>query len=281
MDSMEPSSPPVWRHALSLTFLLTFVLTACSGGSRPQKPSVSAAPSVEPTGPVTPTGTYTDLHWPAGEYSAFEWTLRVERDPSPAGYFWAHQFHFAGGDGGYLGLQTLGGDPAKAPGKVAIFSIWNALGAEGPGYSGPFGGEGTGYTARIYYPWIEGRDYRLRIEQAEPAAAEGAWAAWVKDEVTGREEFVGRIRVPGRWGPLSATSVMWTERYAGEASSCDDLGHSIVSFTSPTADGGRVAPAGTTNHLAEPPGSCRNSDITNVAGEMRHQMGITRPGHSQ
>lgn len=95
----------------------------------------------------------------------------------------------------------------------------------------------------------------------------------MKDEVTGREELVGRIRVPGNWGLLSTTSVMWTERYAGEAKTCDDLGHSQVTFSAPTADGGRVAPAGTTNHLAEPPGSCRNSDITDLPGGVRHRMG--------
>ena len=218
---------------------------------------------------MTPTGTYTDLHWPPGSYSSFEWTLRVERDPSPVGYFWAYQFHFDGGDTGYLGLQTLGGDPAKAPGKVAIFSIWNALGAEGPGFSGPFGGEGTGYTARIYYPWIEGRDYRLRVEQSRAAA----WDAWVRDEVTGTEEFVGRILVPAQWGLLSATSAMWTERYAGEATTCDALGFSQVRFVSPTANGG-LAPVGTINHLGDPPGSCRNSRITDTADGVRHQMGI-------
>jgi hypothetical protein len=222
---------------------------------------------------VTPTGTYSDVHWPAGAHESFEWTLRVEHDPSPAGYFWAHQFHFEGGEGGYLGLQTLGGDPAKAPGRVAIFSIWSALGAEGPGYSGPFGGEGTGYTARIDYPWTEGRAYRLRIGRIEEPPRNAGWGAWVKDEVTGDEEFVGRIRVPAEWGLLSANSVLWTERYSGEAASCNELGFSQVSFLSLRADGAR-APAATTNHLGEPPGSCRNSRVTEVAGGVRHQVGI-------
>jgi hypothetical protein len=233
------------------------------------------------TGPVTPTGTYTDLHWPEGAYESFEWTLRVERDPGPAGYFWAHQFFFVGGEGGYIGLQTLGGDPAKPPGKVAIFSIWSALGAGGPGYSGPFGGEGTGYTARIDYPWIEGRDYRLRIAQVEPPGDHAAWGAWVRDEVTGHEDFVGRIRVPANWGLLAATSAMWTERYTGEARSCNDLGFSEASFLSPKADGGLTEPVRTHNHLGEPPGTCRNSNVSDVAGGVRHQMGIPEAGQSR
>jgi hypothetical protein len=254
------------RCALSITLGLTLAVVACSDGSSAPKPSGLV---------VTPTGTYTDLQWPPGTYSSFEWTLRVQRDPSPAGYFWAHQFHFAEGDGGYLGLQTLGGDPAKPPGKVAIFSIWNALSADGPGYSGPFGGEGSGYTARIDYPWTVGRDYRLRIQRIDPAGEEAGWGAWVRDEVTQHEELVGRIKVPGHWGLLSSTSILWTERYAGEASSCSDLGFSEVSFTSPKANNGAVVPSGTKNHLSDPPGSCRNSKIEDLSSGVRHQMGKT------
>lgn len=249
-------------------------LAGCSGERPRETPSPAAPAAPGTTPPPSPSGTYTDIQWPPGTYSSFEWTLRIERDPSPAGYFWAHQVQFADGDGGYLGLQTLGGDPQEIPGKVAIFSIWNALGAEGPGYSATFGGEGTGYTARIEYPWIVARDYRLRIQRGESSGNEAWWSAWVRDEVSRREELVGRIKVPAQWGLLSAASVLWTERYAGDAATCADLGFSDVTFTSLRAGDGSVVPARTRNHLSDPLGSCRNSKITDVRQGVGHRVGI-------
>ena len=77
------------------------------------------------------TGTYTDWRWPDAPdgYTSFEWELTPRTDPSPDGYFWSHQFWLVGGEAGYVGLQTLGSEPT---GKIAIFSIWDAVTADGP-----------------------------------------------------------------------------------------------------------------------------------------------------
>src|SRR3954447_23606340 len=90
--------------------------------------------------PVRTTGTYTDWWWPPAPdgYQSFEWTVTPENDPTPDGYFWSHQFWLQGGEAGYCGIQTVGTEPT---GKIAIFSIWQAVGAEGPVYAQPFGGE--------------------------------------------------------------------------------------------------------------------------------------------
>ena len=42
-----------------------------------------------------------------------------------------------GGEAAYFGLQTRGAEPT---GKIAIFSVWGALDAEGPEHAAPFGG---------------------------------------------------------------------------------------------------------------------------------------------
>lgn len=221
--------------------------------------------------PVRPTGTYTDWHWPpAGDgYRSFEWALTPHTDPSPDGYFWSHQFWLLGGEAGYAGLQTRGSDPT---GKIAIFSVWGALAADGPAVAGAFAGEGTGQTARIPYPWEVGSTYRLRVT----ATGAGEWEGWVGDLASGREELIGRIAVPGTWGTLNEVSVVWTERYAGDLSSCADIRRSVVTFATPTADGGEVMPRWHRNHLAQPPG-CPGSSVTDVAGGVAHVMGADQP----
>ena len=82
-------------------------------------------------------------------------------------YFWAHQFQLVDGEGGYLGLQTKGNRADGSLGKMAIFSIWDAVEAEGAGPGGfgcvRFGGEGTGWSCRIPYHWVAGHAYRLRV----------------------------------------------------------------------------------------------------------------------
>lgn len=215
---------------------------------------------------VRPTGTYTDWHWPSAPagYARMEWEVVPETDPTPDGYFWSHQFGLVGGEAGYAGLQTLGSNPR---GKIAIFSIWQAEAAEGPVMAGPFGGEGTGQTARIPFDWEPNAAYRLWVA----AAGSATWEAGVADSRTGAEHLIGRIRVPATWAGLKDVSIMWTERYAGPLSVCSDIRHASARFTTPVADGS-VAPVSHHNHLGQPPG-CPGSDVVDIAGGVRHVMG--------
>lgn len=226
-----------------------------------------------------PQGTYTDWFWPpppvsadgrAG-YSSFEHVLLVEVDPGPeSAYFWAHQFVLIGGTGGYLGLQTKGRANGTW-GRIAIFSIWDAVAARG-GAPVRFSGEGAGWSCRIMYPWEIGRRYRLRIATHDRSW----WAASVRDEVTGVETEVGHIEVPHHWQRLDGWSVMWTEWYGGPLARCKDLPHSSVVFHTPSADDGRVVPDGSNDHLATGT-TCDNSLVERLAEGSRQRMGV-RPG---
>src|SRR5579862_648113 len=202
---------------------------------------------------VWPTGTYTDWQWPSAPrgYSRFDWDLCPQTDPSPVGYFWSHQFWLVGGEAGYVGLQTQGSEPT---GKIAIFSVWQATGADGPSYVAPFSGEGSGYTVRIPFEWRVGEIYRLSVGSAgeDGAGGAGRWTASVAAPGASAPEAIGTISVPPRWGGLRDQSVMWTERYAGPLASCDDLGYAVARFSTPVADGGVVGPVGHRNHLAVP-----------------------------
>ena len=163
------------------------------------------------------TGTYTDWRWPDAPdgYTSFEWELTPRTDPSPDGYFWSHQFWLVGGEAGYVGLQTLGSEPT---GKIAIFSIWDAVTADGPVYVSRFDGEGVGYSVRVPFDWEVGSTYELRVAAAGPHL----WEAFVG------ARLIGRIEVPARWRGLRDVSIMWTERYAGPVSSCADIAHSVA-----------------------------------------------------
>jgi hypothetical protein len=201
-------------------------------------------------------------------YKSFEHVVLPEVDPGPdATYFWAHQFRLIGGEGGYIGLQTKGNRADGSLGKMAIFSIWDAVEAEGPGTT-RFGGEGTGWSCRIPYQWQAGRAYGLRVY----TPGGGWWAGLIRDEATGEVHELGGIRVPGHWRNLDSWSVMWTEWYGGPLGSCNDLPYSSVVFGTPTAEAGEVKPAGSHSHFGD--GTCETSNIEALAGGVRHQMGM-------
>jgi hypothetical protein len=227
--------------------------------------------------PMSPQGTYTEWRWPPSTsfartllagYKSFEHVVIPEVDPGPDSmYFWAHQFRLIGGEGGYLGLQTKGNRVDGSLGKMAIFSIWNAVEAAGPGTT-RFSGEGSGWSCRIPYLWQPGRAYALKIA----SIGGNWWEAKVRDEVTGVISQIGGIRVPDHWRNLDSWSVMWTEYYGPPLDRCSDLAYSSVIFGTPLANDGEVKPAGSHSHLGE--GTCATSDIQTVAQGVRHQMGI-------
>jgi hypothetical protein len=210
--------------------------------------------------PAVSVGTYTTWSWAptATGYADVQWELEPRTDPSPVGYFWSHQVALVGGEAAYVGLQTVGWEPA---GKIAIFSVWGAIDAEGPEYVAPFGGEGTGMTVRIAYEWVPGRRERLAVR----ADGDGWWRAEVDDRL------IGRIRVDAKWRGLASTSIMWTERYSPPLRTCGDLGHAVAWFGMPSADGG-VVPLRHHNHIATIRG-CPGSSVRDVDGGVLHVMG--------
>lgn len=219
---------------------------------------------------ASPTGTYTDVALPDRPegYAELAWSITPRTDPSPDGYFWSHQFGLLGGEQGYAGLQTHNADLG---GKIAIFSIWAAWGADGPEWAAPFGGEGTGWSARIRYDWQVGATYRLAVAATGP----GRWTATVTDLTSGVTAEIGGIEVDPTWGLLADRSVMWSERYAGPLRTCADLRHAVCDFTDvvgTTVDGAALAAASLHDHLADPV-TCPNSRITPVPGGSRHEMG--------
>jgi hypothetical protein len=230
---------------------------------------------------VKPQGTYTFWRWPlaAAGSGSLEWDLSVLRDPGPTTYFWAHSWRFQGGDAGYFGLQAHDRRDDGSDGKLAVFSIWSAVGCEdNPGCHG--GVEGTPFwTCRLAYEWTAGRAYRLRVARTRP----GWWSASVTDRASGTETPVGSIRVPERWGGLDLAargSATWVEFYAANApggiAACDQVPHTRVRFGAPAADHGAVAVAGHANRLGS--GDRAGSWVADDGDGVIHEMGVPTAG---
>lgn len=225
-------------------------------------------PSYAATTTVAPTGTYTDWNWPGQNYTSFDWQVIPGIDQTgPDSYFFSHQFGLVNGNGGYSGLQ---GD---YNGKRAIFSLWDTMAAKGPEIAQPFGGEGIGYQTVIKYNWVVGRAYQFHV-QKEATDPDGIWwSSSVKDTVTGIVSPIGQIKVPLAWGGLSNFSIVWTERYGGQMATCNDIHHSLVTFSNFTANNGTVAPSSHYNHLSDPV-NCPGSQITDVRNGVKQEMGV-------
>jgi hypothetical protein len=220
---------------------------------------------------ITPGGmAYIWYSWPqlpiSGFYN-FDVLLTINVDPGvQSSYYWAHQFHFKNGDGGYMGLQTNGCMQGEWVGKMAIFSIWEALEAEpGPGASCEwFTGEGVGWSCRIPYEWVEGRTYRLRIWALGIDEQENEWwGAWIIDTSTSQETFIGKIKVPGSWQWLEDYSAVWVEYY-GQVNDCNSIPYAKARFEQPVADNGSFIPQDLTPAIGT---TCPNAQITFIENQ--------------
>jgi hypothetical protein len=228
---------------------------------------------------VTPGGmAYVWYDWPRplpvywngtqiGFYN-FDVLLTIDVDPgTSAYYYWAHQFHFNNGDGGYMGLQTNGSMQGRWVGKMAIFSIWQAKAAQpGPGAACErFTGEGEGWSCRMQYKWVQGHAYRLRLWElccADKPQQDEWWGAWIMDTTTGQEVFLGQIQVPSSWQWLD-WSVVWVEYY-GSVSDCSAIPYAKARFERPTADNGTFRPQNLTTDYGR---TCPNAKITPIGNQ--------------
>jgi len=227
--------------------------------------------------PEPPQGNLTPGHMAVGWYDwpwvsdkgfdNFEVLLTIDVDPGiQSAYYWAHQFGFKGGDIGYMGLQTNGHMQGQWVGKMAIFSIWDALDAEtGLGASCEwFTGEGEGWSCRKRYDWVEGRTYCLRIEAYGVDEQENMWwGGWIIDTSTSEEIFLGKIKVPASWKGLDTSSAVWVEYY-GKVLDCNSIPYAEAYFEQSIANDGSYSPKKITTVMGT---ICPNVNI-NLFGKM-------------
>ena len=209
---------------------------------------------------------------PDGHYNS-DVNLTIDEKPSNGSYYyWSKTFYFVDGEVGYIGLQSNGYMQSEGwVGKMAIFSIWNAVDSQAGenAICGKFSGEGEGLSCRMKYNWQIGHNYRLRIWKID----ESWWGAFIMDATTGNEVYLGQIKVSSSWKGLTNDFVLFSE-YFMPVDSCDTIPHAKVTFSQAAADNGNYTAQLNSQLLSQ---ECRNSvDVTNINNGWRIETGKTK-----
>ncbi|WXL27451.1 DUF3472 domain-containing protein [Ectopseudomonas mendocina] len=191
--------------------------------------------------------------WPAGaSYNQMAFYQQISNDGGPKShYFWANQFHFKGGDGGYIGLQNRGNGV-----HAFNYSIWKAKGWKS-GNCKHFSHEGSGVQCQVEYPWKTGHIYQLKVLK-EGNLVKGV----IYDFMTGQAKTVGVIEVTETFGGLYASSG-FVEEYSqgnGQLSSCSVIGAQSSVFYNPVANDSVRAEQSTKTY-----GNCNDGYIVQAA----------------
>ena len=138
-------------------------------------------------------------------------------------------------DGGYGGIQSKGILADGTISDLAIFSIWNALGAipgAGAGCT-PFGGEGIGYSCRTPITLIAGNKYKISFG-VDTARGPQWWIATISDLTKGTTSVIGSIETNSK----IAKATNWNNfiEYWGQAVPCDAVGAASAKFYVPTSN---------------------------------------------
>ncbi|MET0581533.1 MAG: RICIN domain-containing protein [Pseudoxanthomonas sp.] len=202
-----------------------------------------------------------DHKWPASDigYLDMDFYLTVTQEPGQNGYtYWANQFWFKGGDGGYIGLQQRAGTT-----KAVNFSIWKATSwtAESGAQCAYFEHEGNGVQCWIEYQWSQRKKYKLRLV----AESLGSWAASVTDIASGQTRKIATIRVPQTWGGLKETTNDFVEDFAqgsDQRASCTAVPATSAVFHRPAAENGTVSPTSSAARITGVCGSIARASCT-------------------
>ncbi|MEV3856357.1 ricin-type beta-trefoil lectin domain protein [Streptomyces sp. NPDC050095] len=221
-----------WR---SLCATAVVAVAACLG--------LSAAPA-QAAG-QTP-GTYTNYAFPSGTSALSEVTFgtTVEADPGRGNVYWAHQFGFTNGVGGYIGQQRW-----RTGTGMFLFSLWDSTAAR-PGSSGTycqtFDETGSGYTCRFNQAFAAGHHYTFRIA---PDTDAGWYRATITDATAGTSFVLGSLQV-GAGAQVSASGMVdWVEYFDwnNNAATCEDEPYSRAGFDLPQGPSGVTATVGGTS----------------------------------
>jgi hypothetical protein len=142
-------------------------------------------------------------------------------------------------DGGYGGIQSKGILADGTISDLAIFSIWNGLGAipgAGAGCTA-FGGEGIGYSCRIPITLIAGNKYEISFG-VDTARGPQWWIATISDLTKGMRSVIGSIETNSKIAKASN----WNNfiEYWGQSVPCDAVGAASAKFYVPTSNNPEV-----------------------------------------
>lgn len=166
-----------------------------------------------------------EFRWPPGhQYVEFETSLEITIDPRiGSSYYWAKQFSI-GESKAYAGLQTRGLIRGSEVPRMAIFSVWDGVKAEGASgaCAEEFTEDGEGWSLRLPYDWKAGGIYTIRIYRAEDAQDGVWWAASVLDSAARIETLLGRIQLPGRCLAPEPVTYFFAEHFR-DVGTCSEI----------------------------------------------------------
>lgn len=126
-------------------------------------------------------------------------------------------------------------------------------------------------TIHAKYDFQECHTYRFRVGiESRPDDTTMWYGAWITDETSGNETFLGRMLLPTDTGLLSSFSSSRTSPIYFDPQTCADLHHVAAVFGAPTA--GTQTASRVANHFM-PPAGCARSIIGNFDQAVRHELG--------
>lgn len=197
---------------------------------------------------TTPSGSFV---LSKGNNSSIDFSFNVQSDPGDkSNVFWAQQFWFETGPGGYLGLQRVAGT------KKIVFSIWGATSSVAlmqGAVAEAFNEGGTGQHVIAPFDWQPGHTYQFRLENAGGSGP--WWEVSVTDLTTNDHRDLGKIQANAGWGNLQKNVLAFTEVFSN-GGRCELIPYARAAFGSPTSDHGvgattRIS-AGTYGNFLDP-----------------------------
>ncbi|MGW1870883.1 hypothetical protein ACWCPS_35755 [Streptomyces mauvecolor] len=141
--------------------------------------------------------------------------------PDAAGYYWAQEFSFEGGHGGYIGVASKNGGQVKFSAFGEGFTTDSShcrAGADG----------GSGVSCNISYSIAKKVAYRLEIAEI----GKNAWRGSIVDPRSGTVTEIGRWSAPDGSGLLKSKGTGFVEYYAS-VSSCESIPYAKIYFGAP------------------------------------------------
>lgn len=165
----------------------------------------------------------------AGNHLEYEYNILDDGD-SNSNYYWATQFWFKNGNGGYAGLQ-------RGSGKRINFSIWDVTEWDNnsAAYCRSFDHEGDGVQCSYQYDWVEGENYKFDLAKEGRSVSLSVIAT-----STGVVTEVATIFVPESWGNIKNNINTFVEEYsqgAGQLPSCNAMANTSSKIESVKMDG--------------------------------------------
>ncbi|MBX4335175.1 DUF3472 domain-containing protein [Bartonella raoultii] len=190
--------------------------------------------------------------WPAGrEFDKLSFFEQISYDGGPKShYYWASQFSFKNGNGGYIGLQNSKGV------HFVNYSIWNAVGWKSK-HCKRFSGEGSGVQCQIKMPWKVGHQYRLDVSKEENLVT-----GTIIDLMDRTKTTLGVIEVPKTFGKFDG-SLHFVEEYSQgneQLASCFVMGAQSSIFRAPIGDDTVKA-----KHMTYSYGNCNDPYVVQTA----------------